>query len=394
MARPLLPEYGPQNSSAEDIFTEQCILNGLILAGVAYGILFTIFYQCIFVILERTKRRPAKWLLVYTIAMFVLATTGFGANTKFIQLTFIDYRNYPGGPNAFTVEEYNHWVNMLAFVSYVLMSWLADGLVLHRFMTIYDFNLMLLPLPAFMYLGMIAMSLCLTVSMTGKGDVFWSHSAINFALAYWSLSIALNVSLTILISGRLFILRRRTNQALGNSAHSKPYISLLSMLVESAALYSLWVVVFIILYARHSPAQHIIFPPLGQVQGIAPLLIIFRVGQGKAWSREAGTATWSAAVSTNIVIHGGRGGAGGTMGTMDVDVMDDRSYDGTQTINEADAPVPLTQLSSSSRKVNFRLDKKAALVREQDSDEYGPASGRWEKKESRMQVERVVEVGR
>ncbi|KAK7437718.1 hypothetical protein VKT23_018434 [Stygiomarasmius scandens] len=54
-------------------------------------------------------------------------------------------------------------------------------------------------------------------------------------------------------------------------------MSVVSILIESAALYSIWALVFLIAYARGSGVQDILFPPLGQVQGIAPLLIIARV---------------------------------------------------------------------------------------------------------------------
>ena len=64
-------------------------------------------------------KRQAPWLTYYTVIMFALATIGFGANTKFIQMTYIDYRNYPGGPNVFTQVFYSHPINMTSFVRYV-----------------------------------------------------------------------------------------------------------------------------------------------------------------------------------------------------------------------------------------------------------------------------------
>ncbi|TFK21363.1 hypothetical protein FA15DRAFT_672625 [Coprinopsis marcescibilis] len=279
-------DYKPPGLTEWELFNERCILVGMILAGVAYGILFTIVCLSYNAFFDRPKNKRSSWILYYTGLMFILATLGFAANTKFIEMTFVDYRNIPGGPNVFTIVFYANWVNMFAFVSYVLMSWLADGLVLYRFMLIYDMRLIFLPLPGLMYLAMIAMSICLAVSMMRPGTEmsFWSQSAVQFALAYWSLSVALNVSLTLLISGRLISMRRRVRKVMGND-HSTPYAFVVSMLIESAALYSVWVIVFIALYTTNSPAQHIIFPPLGQIQGIAPLLINFRVSQGKAWSR-------------------------------------------------------------------------------------------------------------
>lgn len=303
MKAPLLPEYVPPDT---DLFMERSNLIGLILSGVAYGILFTIFLQCAMVIGKVSKRPLGRtpWLMYYSVVMFVLATIAFALNTKFIQMTYIDYRNYPGGPNIFTFDFYNHPINLTSFVCYTLMTWLGDGLVLYRFMLIYNFKKRLLVFPCLVYLGMIAMSVCLVVSINAPGGDFWTEASANFAVAFWSLSIGLNMGLTLLIAGRLLVMRNRVREALG-AEHSTAYTSTLSILIESAALYSICGLVFIILYARNSPVQNIVLPPLGQIQGIAPLLIIFRVGTGKAWGRREVAATLAGPTS-GMVIDGGQ----------------------------------------------------------------------------------------
>jgi hypothetical protein len=100
------------------------------------------------------------------------------------------------------------------------------------------------------------------------------------------LSIALNIILTLSIATKIWIARFRIQKLLGvNSSASGQYVSVASMLVESAALYAVWSIVFLICYVRNTPLQNILLPPLGQIQGIAPVLIVFRVAQGRAWSR-------------------------------------------------------------------------------------------------------------
>jgi hypothetical protein len=49
--------------------------------------------------------------------MLILATIGFGGNARFNQMTFIDDRNFPGGPNAYTIEFYTTPCNMVAFAA-------------------------------------------------------------------------------------------------------------------------------------------------------------------------------------------------------------------------------------------------------------------------------------
>jgi len=44
-------------------------------------------------------------------------------------LTFITDRNFPGGPDAFVIQEYGMFVNIFGTVAYVVLNYFADGLV-------------------------------------------------------------------------------------------------------------------------------------------------------------------------------------------------------------------------------------------------------------------------
>lgn len=113
--------------------------------------------------------------------------------------------------------------------------------------------------------GRIASSIALLVSMTKSSDTFWSSKSMQFGIAYWSLSISLNIILTLSIATRIWLARYRIRKTLG-SQHSVQYISITAMLIESAALYAVWGMTFLICYARNTPFQNILLPPLGQVQ--------------------------------------------------------------------------------------------------------------------------------
>lgn len=98
------------------------------------GVQLTIFTQCILILnSDNSGRRNAKWLMAYSCAIFLLATFGLAGNIKFIQMCYIDYRNYPGGPNAFTINFYSTFVNMFGTSAYVVMNWLADGLMVRPY---------------------------------------------------------------------------------------------------------------------------------------------------------------------------------------------------------------------------------------------------------------------
>ena len=67
--------------------------------------------------------------MLYTSSSFVLSTIFLASSAVNDQLTFIDDRNFPGGPNAFTLAEYSITVNFLGNVCAILMGLLADGLL-------------------------------------------------------------------------------------------------------------------------------------------------------------------------------------------------------------------------------------------------------------------------
>ncbi len=89
--------------------------------------------------------------------------------------------------------------------------------------------------------------------------------SVRLGIAFWSISAGLNIVFTFLISTRLLLIRRRANAVLGPS-HGSHYTSVLAIVIESAALYSLWALIFLITYARNNPIQNILLPPLGQIE--------------------------------------------------------------------------------------------------------------------------------
>ncbi|KAF5348728.1 hypothetical protein D9758_006797 [Tetrapyrgos nigripes] len=272
-----------------DLWLERSLLNGIVLADVAYGILFSIAVQCIWGLVDVYRRTGTVkwWVAIYISGMTVLATVAIGMQNLFNQWCFIDFRDYPGGPYVFNIDFYATPVNVAAFSIYTIMAWIADGLVLYRFFVIYNHNRVALVIPAIVWLGGVASGILLLVSVTHSDNSFFSEQSVNIGTAFWSISMGLNIILTVLIVVRLLLSRYRVRNTIG-PRYGQNYISIISMLIESAALYSIWALVFLITYARGSAAQNILLPPLGQIQAIAPLLILTRVIGGRALGTSVG----------------------------------------------------------------------------------------------------------
>ncbi|KAA1479189.1 hypothetical protein DENSPDRAFT_886517 [Dentipellis sp. KUC8613] len=120
-------------------------------------------------------------------------------------------------------------------------------------------------------------------SLTIPGTTQSTTALAAWAIAYRTLSLALNTALTTLIVGRILVFRRRL-RGLATGAGTGPYVTIATMLVESAALETTAGLVYIVCVGVGSAAQNLVLPVLAQVQVVSPLLIVYRVARGRAWS--------------------------------------------------------------------------------------------------------------
>jgi len=282
--------FAPTGETAAELWVERSNFDGNLITGVGYGVLFTISVQTLTLFLKLPRAKVPWSLVAYVFAMWTLATVGLAGTAKFNQMVFVDDRDFPGGPNAFTGAFYSTWVNMLSFAAYIVMNWMASALVLWRFTMFWGNNLWLSLFPGLMFLGSIASSILFLLSVANPTDLALAALTVQFGIAYWSLSLGLNVILSLSIATRILMIRKSIIRLIG-SQHSTQYISIVAMLVESAAIYAVFGIMFLICFARNTPLQNILVGMLGQVQGIAPVLIVFRVAQGRAWSQHTMQAT-------------------------------------------------------------------------------------------------------
>jgi uncharacterized membrane protein YidH (DUF202 family) len=93
---------------AEDertIFSERTLLAGMVLTAVAYGMVFTLFVLTFKQLMRTTtkynytQRLP---FIIYVTSLLIVGTLYMGSIAKMTELSFIDYRLFPGGPGYFS----------------------------------------------------------------------------------------------------------------------------------------------------------------------------------------------------------------------------------------------------------------------------------------------------
>jgi hypothetical protein len=93
------------------------------------GIHFTLFIWTFYLLWNGKRTQADIFFLLYISVLFLLGNIGNGTNIKFGEMTFIDDRNYPGGPNAFFVEQSINPIAVICNTTYIVNSWLQDGLL-------------------------------------------------------------------------------------------------------------------------------------------------------------------------------------------------------------------------------------------------------------------------
>ncbi|KAI0930492.1 hypothetical protein AcW1_009161 [Taiwanofungus camphoratus] len=261
-----------------DLWLERSRFNGMTLGAFSYGIYFVLTIQAFHTVwngpikhsFRSGSSRSLTWrqrvfdrssiLLAYICITFVLATIGFAGNAKYSQMIWIDLRNRPGGPAALIEDELDFWINRMALACYYVMEWFMEALLLQRCFIIWNWAPYIVALMSVLFFADIAMAIL--VLTESKGAVFYN---INVQLAYLCLSVGMNILYTLLVTGRLLAMRNSIREVLG-SEHSTTYTSVVAMLTESAALYSVLGAIYIVSFAVHSNISNLIFLSISHVQ--------------------------------------------------------------------------------------------------------------------------------
>ena len=99
------------------------------------GIVIIVFFKCMAALLNPDYRRgePIKWGIVsYTALMFSIVTVGTAAQFYVQSISYIDNREFSGGPLEYQLAIYSEAINVIQNVAFALSNWLADGFLVSR----------------------------------------------------------------------------------------------------------------------------------------------------------------------------------------------------------------------------------------------------------------------
>ncbi|KAJ7725651.1 hypothetical protein DFH07DRAFT_946202 [Mycena maculata] len=285
------PYYGPDESSY-DIQLERNFLAGDVIVGIGYGVQLALYVgSALFLWKQRRDSRQCIFLLAYMTCMLLIESLFVAVQARTVQFIYVDNRNYPGGPWAFFLATQSAAVNVIFYATLFLLTFLSDLLVLWRCWVIWSASgrnsvaWAVIAFPALVILASFAMGTLWTLESSQPNLSMYSAGPWAYGTAYYTLSLGANIVLTILIIARLMFYRRRFIANFpAQLAHH--YVSIATVIVESASLYSVFALLFLITYALKNPMDQVWLGVASSCQQIANILIIYRLAAGSAWQKD------------------------------------------------------------------------------------------------------------
>ncbi|KAJ7469753.1 hypothetical protein B0H11DRAFT_2043274, partial [Mycena galericulata] len=285
------PYYGPDESSA-DIQLERNFIAGDVVVGTGYGIQLVLYVNCARYLWRRRKDgRQPMFLLAYMTCMILIESLFVAVQARTVQFIYIDNRNYPGGPWAFFLASQSAAVNVIFYATLFLLTFLSDLLVLWRCWVIWSASgqnaiaWAVIVFPGLVLLGSFVMGTLWTLESSQPNLSMYSVGPWRYGTAYYALSLGANILLTLLIIGRLIAFRRTIIESLPAELANN-YISLATVFIESAALYSILALLSLVTYAINNPTTQIWMGTASSCQQIANLFIVYRLALGSAWKKD------------------------------------------------------------------------------------------------------------
>ncbi|KAF5327272.1 hypothetical protein D9619_004246 [Psilocybe cf. subviscida] len=241
-------------------------------------------YTCLFIaafpVLTSARRlkdaRSARsgWVfLIFTLLMYLVAAahlilSGF----RFYKSTYID----PNGPISYLGNP-NHWEFLGVIILVCIQTWLGDILVIYRCYFVWENNLWVISVPVLLLLGTIGINLCV---------LYWFRHpfaiapapAIGLLRAIYPLAFVQNFMTTSFIILRIFLQHQASKKAgIVHLGSKLGLIRIMRIVIESAAIYTIQILVLNVLYFRDDNFQFVIQPAIIPSIGITFVLLALRI---------------------------------------------------------------------------------------------------------------------
>ncbi|PBK96159.1 hypothetical protein ARMGADRAFT_1077670 [Armillaria gallica] len=246
-------------------------LNRMILQALLHGLYTGIVTVTLWVIYSSPKRLRSTFLCTIIITLYFLSTIALGSGWAFGRRGFIEYGN-----NCQTIYAalLNNGPSLRAYYLIIdiaggISTLLVDLTIIWRCWVLWERQWRVIFVPIICAIGSITMQMLSTFHSLPDGINEVGHFAaeIDWSLLYILLMLATTLMCTSLIVYRIVRHARRTNAS----------IKVIEMLIESSAIYSLSLIVYLALVSKNSESSYYADTIVTYVKAIAPTLLVGRI---------------------------------------------------------------------------------------------------------------------
>ncbi|KIJ67247.1 hypothetical protein HYDPIDRAFT_25717 [Hydnomerulius pinastri MD-312] len=254
-------------------------LTGLITLSLFYGIYIVLFIASIYVLVFRRKTAKINYIILGgTVLQFVLITVGYAIRWDRIYTAFITNGDQPQGPLLFFAK-LDDWRELSSTAIWAMTSALGD---------------IMFARPLLLLAGSLTTGIGLLVVLNRPLTQAYTVELTHWVWAFLSCNLAQNLLVTALIVARIW----RVNIQSSKFVSGGGLWSVIVVLLESGALYSSSVLIFLVTYVCQNNAAMIMTDAVMPIMGITFTLIIVRVGFG--FSKSTGTTVAGGVKSSTL----------------------------------------------------------------------------------------------
>ncbi|KAF8829824.1 hypothetical protein HHX47_DHR2000210 [Lentinula edodes] len=278
---------------------EQTFLIAPYVEGIVYGIFAATMYIHFSKVINGTQRfdRHSNVMIGISSLMFLIATLHLTINAYRMVAGYVDHALLQGGAVAY-MGDLRSWHYILKDTLYATQENLGSAAAIYRCWVLWGHNWKIILFPSVLLIvnivaGYMVCGLYGTVSPTNN---IFDPRLTTWIKIFFPLTVALNVITTSLMSYRIWCTHRQTS--LYTSGNSQ-LISVMRILVESAALQLVVEIILLALYSSDVNAQYIVLESIASIVGITFNALTIRIklhsistaGGGHSMSFDGATQT-------------------------------------------------------------------------------------------------------
>ncbi|KAH9481058.1 hypothetical protein JR316_0005577 [Psilocybe cubensis] len=291
---------------AGQLSLEKTFLLAAWIEGILYGFLCCIFGATMYIYFSSMysrigsrRDRHTTGMIIISAIMFFIASFHLVMNGFRLLRGYADERLAPGGPVGY-LGVLRKWDHILKDTLYATQENLGSAAAIYRCWVLWNFDWRIIALPTILLFTNIAAGyvVCGTYPSIDPTASIFNPVLLQWIKTFYSIAVVLNVMTTGLMSYRIWIAHKNSASYIVGKGR---LISIIRILIESAALQLIVEVVLLALYTANLNAQYILLECVTPTVAITFNTITLRIklqSEAMARSRSMGYTDPSNAVQT------------------------------------------------------------------------------------------------